>query len=187
MNIFALGLLAATGEFELLLFLSPVLLAVLFFFTPLLTRRGIFFSATVNADFPKSGDGHRLLRSYRQQVALWAVAAIVLVLAVSPLHPNWRAIAPVALLIVGVGFSYWRKFREVHARFGVTRTETDGIQNDARWKAGMVYWNPDDPAIFVPKRVGIGWTFNFANKWSWMVLIAIVVAILIPLFLRAHR
>jgi len=187
MNIFAPGLLAPAGEFELLLFLSPVLLAVLFFFTPLLTRKGIYFSAPVNADFPKSGDGHRLLRSYRQQVALWMVAAIALVLSVSPLHSNWSAIAPVALLIVGVGFSYWRKFREVHARFGVARTETDGIQNDARWKAGIIYWNPDDAAIFVPKRVGIGYTFNFANKWSWMVFIAIVVALLIPIFLRAHR
>ena len=115
------------------------------------------------------------------------VAAIALVLSVSPLHSNWSAIAPVALLIVGVGFSYWRKFREVHARFGVARTETDGIQNDARWKAGIIYWNPDDAAIFVPKRVGIGYTFNFANKWSWMVFIAIVVALLIPIFLRAHR
>jgi len=161
-------------------------MAFLFYFTPLLTRRGLFFSAAVNADFPKSGDGHRLMRAYRQQVALWAALAIVLVLFIPPLHPNWRAIVPPALLLVGFWFSYSRKFREVHARFGVPRSEGDKIQNDARWKAGMVYWNPDDRAIFVQKRVGIGYTLNFANLRSWLVLLALVALSLIPLFLRAR-
>jgi uncharacterized membrane protein len=29
----------------------------------------------------------------------------------------------------------------------------------------MIYHNPNDPALLVEKRMGIGWTFNFANKW----------------------
>ena len=27
----------------------------------------------------------------------------------------------------------------------------------------MFYVNPDDPAILVPKRMGIGWTINFGR------------------------
>ena len=33
---------------------------------------------------------------------------------------------------------------------------------------GIFYSNPDDPALFVPKRFGIGYTLNFGNPWSWM-------------------
>ena len=38
------------------------------------------------------------------------------------------------------------------------------------WKMGVFYFNPDDPALFIPKRFGIGYTLNFANPWSWVVL-----------------
>jgi len=42
---------------------------------------------------------------------------------------------------------------------------------DACWKGGgMFYYNPDDPAIFVVKRFGIGYTLNFGNRWSWLWL-----------------
>jgi uncharacterized membrane protein len=59
-------------------------------------------------------------------------------------------------------------------------------QNDAYWKAGVFYYNPDDPAIFVSKRVGIGYTMNFANKTAWLVLVGILLMALLPaLLLRA--
>ena len=35
--------------------------------------------------------------------------------------------------------------------------------DDSHWKAGLFYVNPDDPAILVPKRLGIGWTINFGR------------------------
>jgi hypothetical protein len=38
-----------------------------------------------------------------------------------------------------------------------------------RW-SGLVYYAPDDPAVFVPKRVGIGQTLNFARPAAWAVL-----------------
>jgi uncharacterized membrane protein len=48
------------------------------------------------------------------------------------------------------------------------------------WHGQMVYYNPDDPALFVEKRVGMGYTLNFGNRWSWALcaaLIAIVASI----------
>lgn len=44
------------------------------------------------------------------------------------------------------------------------------MDDDRYWKAGGVYFNPDDPTILVPKRFGIGWTFNFAHPIAWVIL-----------------
>jgi len=38
------------------------------------------------------------------------------------------------------------------------------------WKAGVFYVNPDDPSIFVEKRIGIGYTLNFAHPLSWLIV-----------------
>ena len=38
------------------------------------------------------------------------------------------------------------------------------------WKPGGVYYNPGDPKLLVPKRFGIGYTFNFAHKASWLIV-----------------
>ncbi len=57
-------------------------------------------------------------------------------------------------------------------------TETDapvGDRTDDRyWKAGLFYVNRNDPAIFVEKRFGIGYTVNFGNPWSWVILGALL-------------
>ncbi len=45
----------------------------------------------------------------------------------------------------------------------------DGTQ-DRYWYGGMFYCNPDDRAIFVPKRAGIGYTLNFAHPASWLLM-----------------
>ncbi len=42
---------------------------------------------------------------------------------------------------------------------------------DACWKWGMFYINPNDPALFVEKRFGVGYTVNFGNRWSWIFLL----------------
>ena len=38
------------------------------------------------------------------------------------------------------------------------------------WKGGILYYNPNDSAIFVGRRDGAGFTLNMANPWSWAVL-----------------
>ncbi len=43
---------------------------------------------------------------------------------------------------------------------------------DECWKLGDIYYNRDDPALFVQKRFGIGYTFNFAHPLSWVILAA---------------
>jgi len=41
------------------------------------------------------------------------------------------------------------------------------------WKANIFYYNPNDSALFVEKREGLGYTFNFANRWSWGLLLGL--------------
>ena len=41
---------------------------------------------------------------------------------------------------------------------------------DQCWTLGSVYYNPRDPAIFVQKRIGFGYTFNFGHRLSWVIL-----------------
>jgi len=340
-------------KLETAMFLFPLIfVAIIFQFTPLLTRRGVFFGATVAADFPFSSDGRRLLRSYRRQVALWSVAAVVATAMLAGRYPLVASFAPLFALIVATGFTYWRKFDEVHTRYGSSRPEvrratlateergerldlglwlppfvalaigalylhahwnqiperfpvhwgadgqpngwanrdwfgvygtlligaavnlfTLGLtwliarysrktvmrqvtvrgmqvllypltftfvvisllpllpvpprlitgvilatvaltlltvvgvlywsyakvsrvpleedevpepQSDSYWKAGMFYYNPNDPAIIVSKRVGIGYTINFANKWAWIALGALLAIIAVSIAFGSH-
>jgi uncharacterized membrane protein len=56
---------------------------------------------------------------------------------------------------------------------------------DARWIGGLLYFNPTDPAVLVERRMGIGWTMNFGNPWSWVSLMAVAVIVVIgPLTMR---
>jgi uncharacterized membrane protein len=56
---------------------------------------------------------------------------------------------------------------------------------DARWKWGMFYINPKDPALFVEKRFGIGYTVNLGNRWSWIFLvITLLPLVFFKLYLR---
>jgi len=41
---------------------------------------------------------------------------------------------------------------------------------DECWKWGLFYFNPGDPAIFVEKRFGVGYTINMGNVWGWVVM-----------------
>lgn len=51
----------------------------------------------------------------------------------------------------------------------------------AHWYAGgLFYYNPEDPALFVEKLVGFGYTFNMANRWVYVYL---AYMILVPLLM----
>lgn len=330
---------------EVVMFVWPLLLlGAVLYVLPLLTRPGIFFSATVDGGFPQSSDGRRLLRRYRMQLVVWGVAAIVATTLLAPQHPLLGGLLPMFVLLIAVSIAYWRNFHEIHTRYGLHRPEVrqaslspeadrerlrlglllppllalgvtalylhlhwselplrfpvhwgangqpnrwamrdwQGVfgpllmgaalnvfllglawviarlsrntvmryvtvrslevltypltltfvvvsllplmpapnpgsivlftmlpmvltiagvvywsyrklsapsleadaspepQCDTYWKAGLFYYNPSDPAIFVAKRVGVGYTINFANKVSWLVLAGILLIALLP-------
>ena len=55
---------------------------------------------------------------------------------------------------------------------------------DDAWN-GPFYSNPNDSALLVPKRHGIGYTLNFGNRWAWPVLGFILLMAAIPLLVTA--
>lgn len=48
---------------------------------------------------------------------------------------------------------------------------------DEYWKAGMFYYNRNDPALFVPKRFGIGTTLNFGHPKALAITIGFILFI----------
>lgn len=46
--------------------------------------------------------------------------------------------------------------------------------DDALWRGGVLYYNREDSALLVPRRFGVGWTLNWGNPWSWLLLGVIV-------------
>ena len=48
------------------------------------------------------------------------------------------------------------------------------LNGDRFWRWGLFYCNPSDPAIFIQKRSGPGYTLNFANFISWVLTILLL-------------
>ena len=82
-------------------------------------------------------------------------------------------ILTVAILASAVLLSRWFS----HGLDSSPRAAGDGTP-DTCWKYGLFYFNPDDSALFVEKRIGIGYTINFAHASAWIV---IALTALVPL------
>jgi uncharacterized membrane protein len=74
------------------------------------------------------------------------------------------------------GQSGWRQCR----RAGLHMTLYGDATPDSAWKGGVFYYNPDDPALVVEKRSGLGWTVNLGHAQAKFVLIGLL---LVPLVL----
>ncbi|TGB02785.1 DUF1648 domain-containing protein [Halobacillus salinus] len=75
------------------------------------------------------------------------------------------------------------------SRVHVTQ-EVDGKvidrDDDRYWKLGQFYFNKNDPAIFLEKRFGVGWTVNLARPLAWVIFALIIgIALLLPMLLGA--
>jgi len=102
-------------------------------------------------------------------------------------------IASLTIMTVAIGWPLWsylkpllkvqEQLREI-AGSEVLGTHADG------WKAGgLIYYAPGDPAVFVPKKIGIGQTLNFARAGAWLfigaiTLLPIVITVVVLLLAR---
>jgi uncharacterized membrane protein len=87
------------------------------------------------------------------------------------------------LLIALVLILFWHPQRsrtKASTRADRWPTSTIFRDDDRYWSGGIFYNNPDDPAVFVPKRYGLGWTVNFGHPQGKLVLIG---TLLLPLVL----
>src|SRR6266436_5677846 len=91
------------------------------------------------------------------------------------------------LLIAAVLILFWHPQRSrTKTSTSADRQRTDAVfRNDDRyWYGGVFYNNPDDPAVFVPKRFGLGWTMNFGHPQAKLVLIGMLLLPLVLLILN---
>lgn len=79
----------------------------------------------------------------------------------------------------GILLIYSLKYGQDGSR--LTREGRDVIDkdDDHLWKLGVLYFNPKDPSVFISKRVGIGWTLNYARWQSWMFFVVLAAVIII--------
>ena len=86
------------------------------------------------------------------------------------------------LLIVLVFVLLWHPQRSQRkANTPADRQPTSAVfrDDDQYWSGGFLYTNPDDPAMFVPKRFGLGWTLNFGHPRAKLFLITMLVLLLV--------
>ena len=132
-------------------------------------------------------------RGFRRRAATLLIACAYLMAGIAwlpVLRPGSRILSISAVifpvLILAFTFTLVREgqggWRAASARAG------NGDRTpDACWKWGLVYVNPADPAVFVEKRFGIGYTLNFGNYRSWLVMVLLLAPAVIALtFLRAR-
>lgn len=90
---------------------------------------------------------------------------------------------PAVWAVVGVARAQHRERDECPATTG-----PDSPNDDHVWKLGLFYYNTSDPAFFVPKRSGIGYTVNVGTTAGMAFLVAsgviLVVAIAAAIFTR---
>jgi uncharacterized membrane protein len=69
-----------------------------------------------------------------------------------------------------------------------SRDTVDPRDDDRHWKGGLIYVNSADPALFVPKRFGVGVTLNLGHPGGMAIgivaLLLLVAAIALPAILR---
>ncbi|CAM3319552.1 hypothetical protein STSO111631_13585 [Stackebrandtia soli] len=112
--------------------------------------------------------------------------------AVIPDTPLWTIVAIVPMVVVAAG---WLVLVFTVGDAGHRLPAVDGDEpadaapqrtqhdDDRYWHlAGNVYFNRDDPAFLVHRRVGAGWTTNMAHPGSWVILAVVIALIALAAF-----
>jgi len=117
----------------------------------------------------------------------WMLAAMFAAIALNPyLAPGGAMAVPVWIMIAAVlvvsAALIWPIIRICQE----PGSGSDGTPDEC-WKLGQIYYNPNDPALLVEKRFGVGYTINFGNRASWLVVALILLMVLVPVMLRGGR
>ncbi|MFL2106101.1 DUF1648 domain-containing protein [Desemzia sp. FAM 23991] len=95
---------------------------------------------------------------------------------------EWVSIV-IGIFIVGIiGYSLFLTWKYgqggeklVYSQIKENSDEFTEVDEEKYWKWGVFYYNPEDPAVFVEKRFGIGSTINMARWQSWLAIGGLIV------------
>ena len=163
-------------------------------FGPLLTGVIVILMLFALGLFISRASGPQAIQRRRSLIPLaalsWIVAGAICMISSLPLtHLSSTAHLIGITIYLGLIFAvaFWMMYRSGLAPGSRTADPYDSTP-DARWYGGLIYYNPTDAAILVPKRFGWGWTFNFARPASWICIGAILLfgaaATFLPVLLK---
>lgn len=95
-------------------------------------------------------------------------------------------ISPMLIIVVAC----WLAFTTGQSGSRIKLDEKSESQNDKidrdddkHWILGIIYYNPDDPSLFVEHRFGVGWTINVGNRKAVLGFFGFLVLFSVALFL----
>ncbi len=119
----------------------------------------------------------------------WSLSPVFCWIALLPLGGtfsiNRLTLILTAHVLIVMAIIIWMSWRLIHH----PRPDSARPTDDDSWVGGYLYYNPYDPAVMVPKRIGWGWTLNFGQPaaWWYMVLTLLASAGMIILILMLGR
>jgi uncharacterized membrane protein len=118
--------------------------------------------------------------AYAVAVSLSAATAASIPGFLAVIGRAWGFVA-VPWILFNVGVGYWmflvgQGFQKAVAPAARQEVHGDATPDHA-WKAGgFLYFNPRDPAIWVEKRIGFGYTLNMGNSRAWLLIAGMMLA-----------
>jgi uncharacterized membrane protein len=91
-------------------------------------------------------------------------------------------LAVVGVIIVGV-VTLALRTGQGGARLGPPEETATDRTDDHNWFLGVIYHSRTDPAIFVERRFGVGWTLNVANPWAIVTLSVLIAFVILAVVL----
>ncbi len=137
--------------------------------------------ATLLLAYPRAGKDRRVAPEAARTIAILtaeftrvvSLALAVVFAGLALVLPLWRPVRSgrlvlSILLILGmaIAFGIWRM------RQGARALQARGLFAGLEGWNGLIYRNPQDPRVWVPKITGFGYTLNFAHRRSWLLLLA---------------
>lgn len=105
-----------------------------------------------------------------------------------------KLMMPITLIITGIilaGSIYLTlKIGQGGSRINLGRLQEKKVNSSSKnddqyWKLGCIYFNTEDPSVFVEKRFGVGWTMNFGSLGGILALVGLILLIvLLPILIR---
>lgn len=156
-----------------LLIACLAIVTLLLYFAPSFGRKSLYFGVEIDPAFAATDPARQVMRGYRGTNLVLGLGGVAATLAAAAIAPEGAPlIATAALSLLGIGgiAAYVLAHRRVLALVLATEHGEVARKAERHWIAGLIYFNPGDPKLWIEKRFGGGLTVNFARPLAWVIL-----------------